>query len=56
MTKIPTKVRNALIVIRGYCEKHIACDNCPIEEFCKAEFRNPPIDWLKKEVTNESET
>ena len=50
MTKIPPKVRNALIVISGYCEKHITCGKCPLEEFCKAEFTNPPADWLKQEA------
>ena len=51
MTKIPLKVKNALLIISGYCEKHIACCDCPFEEFCKVEFKNPPVDWQKQEVS-----
>lgn len=53
MTKIPSKVRNALIVISGYCGKHITCDKCPFEDFCKVEFTNPPVDWLKEEEVSD---
>jgi hypothetical protein len=50
MTKIPIKVRNALIVIAGYCEKHATCDKCPLGDFCEVEFTKPPVDWVRQET------
>ena len=45
MSKIPRKVKQALALIKGYCGKHFVCGDCPLEDFCKLEFTNPPIDW-----------
>ncbi len=49
MNKIPFTIRRAIDVISGYCGKHFTCEKCPLEDFCKPEFTNPPVDWGKQE-------
>ena len=48
--KIPLKVKNALLIISGYCRKQSSCDECPLESFCGIVFRFPPSVLPKQEV------
>ena len=32
--KIPKRVKKAIKIISGYCNKHSRCNDCPLKFFC----------------------
>lgn len=47
---IPFRVRKAIDLLRGYCEKHNYCEKCPLNYFCSNEKAKIPSDWNSQEV------
>ena len=47
---IPIRVKKAIEIIVGYCNKHKHCDACPLKKMCEERFNLPPCDWLKQEA------
>lgn len=46
-------IRKALITIKGYCEKHIACGDCPLSDYGKSLCiinDKMPVDWDVEEM------
>ena len=43
--RLPRRVRKALRVVIGYCNKNLSCDGCRLNEFCQDERRYPPANW-----------
>ena len=45
-------IKKALLTIKGYCEKHVNCDKCQLNDeqgYCFF-YRNEPCDWDVEEM------
>lgn len=51
---IPVKIKKAIEVLQGYCEKHRRCDGCPLDDFCSNKKNKAPVDWLEQEAEHET--
>ena len=56
--KLPKRVRKAIRIISGYCDKNETYKNCMLRDFCPDERSGTPanwIEWLEREVTHNGE-